>query len=486
MSTHLTDGDELSADAIYLAVDQGGHATRAAAIDGRGRILTLQTQAINTRHRGEDLIEHDPEEMVESLRFVIQGVVAELGADAALLAGAGLATQRSNVACWDRDSGRALSPIISWQDRRGRHWLEGLAQSAPRVRELTGLMLSPHYGASKLRWCLDELPQVRDALNEQRLAWGPMASFLVHRLLEEHPLAADPINAARTLLWNPAAGDWDPELLELFGLPRRPLPPCVTNRYPYGHVVAHGHRIPFTVLTGDQSAALFSLGLPDFDAVYINMGTGVFLQQCGERLVRYGALLHSVVWRDDATAIYALEGTVNGGASALHHEARRLDVTDIESRLPQWLDQCLDPPLFLNGIGGLGSPYWAAGFASRYVGEGDAASRLAAVAESIVFLIQRNLEAFAAARRPRKIIISGGLAAVDGLCRRVAALTRLPVYRAANVEASLCGLGYLLAGFPGDYARPAWQHVFEPRADTPLSRRYQRWRDAMDGAVAQV
>jgi len=474
----------LKDDAIYLAMDQGGHASRAAVIDQHGHILTQQAQAIGTLHRSDDVIEHDPVEVVESLRVVARRAVTDLGDDARRLAGAGLATQRSNVVCWDKENGRALSPIISWQDRRGRHWLERLAGSAAQVRQRTGLILSAHYGASKLRWCLDNLEAVRAAAAGNSLAWGPMASFLVYHLLDERPLVADPVNASRTLLYNPARGGWDGDLLELFGLPAPPLPRCVPSRYPYGHLSIGDLRIPFTVLTGDQSAALFAMGRPDFDAVYVNTGTGVFLQRCSDRLADRAGLLQSVVWRDGDTEIYALEGAVNGGAGALHHEAGRLGISDMEARLPRWLEHRREPPLFLNGVGGLGSPYWVAGFASRYIGEGDAAACLVAVAESIVFLVQRNLEVFAGdGRRPGKLIISGGLAALDGLCRKLAALAGVPVFRSPNIEATLCGLGYLLAGFPVEYPRPPWQHVFEPQPDALIKNRYQRWRAAMETAV---
>ena len=87
----------------------------------------------------------------------------QLGRDAARIARAGLATQRSSVICWDRDDVRPLSNVISWQDRRAAKWLEGFAQAGERVHAITGLVLSPHYGVSKLRWCLDELDTVRSA-----------------------------------------------------------------------------------------------------------------------------------------------------------------------------------------------------------------------------------------------------------------------------------------------------------------------------------
>src|SRR4030095_11609205 len=129
---------------------------------------------------------------------------------------AGLACQRSTVVCWDRADGRALSPALSWQDRREAGFLEQLSDRAGWIRERTGLVLSPHYGANKLRWCLETLPEVRAAAASDRLAAGPLASFLASRLLPEQPVCVDPSNAARTLLFDPATQDWVPELLDAF------------------------------------------------------------------------------------------------------------------------------------------------------------------------------------------------------------------------------------------------------------------------------
>ena len=102
--------------------------------------------------------------------------------------------------CWDRATGRPLSPIFSWQDRRAHAWIAELAAHGDDVHRRTGLFLSPHYGATKLRWALDHLPAVRAAREAGTLCWGPMASFLAFRLCGERPFLADPQCAARTQL----------------------------------------------------------------------------------------------------------------------------------------------------------------------------------------------------------------------------------------------------------------------------------------------
>ena len=179
-------------------------------------------------------VEQEPEELVASLHAVIARVFVALGARAGQIVSAGLATQRASMVCWDRHTGEALSPIISWQDRRAHEWLDQFSAQTQAVHQRTGLRLSSHYGAAKMRWCLDHLPAVAGARREGRLAMGPLASFLLFRLLEEKPLLADPANAARTLLWNLRALDWDPWLLALFGIPAETLPRGVPTRHAFG------------------------------------------------------------------------------------------------------------------------------------------------------------------------------------------------------------------------------------------------------------
>ena len=219
-----------ASDPLYLCLDQGGHASRALVFDRRGALQVSALREVEVREPRPGWVEQDPEELVASLPAVIANVIASLGARAGQIVNAGIATQRASLVCWDRHTGEALAPVISWQDWRASAWLDPFSAHASEVHQRTGLRLSPHYGASKMRWCLDHLPAVAAARREGRLAMGPLASFLLFRLLEEKPFLADPANAARTLLWNLRALDWDPWLLELFGIPSETLPRCVPTR----------------------------------------------------------------------------------------------------------------------------------------------------------------------------------------------------------------------------------------------------------------
>jgi glycerol kinase len=264
---------------LYLVIDQGGHSTRVLAFEGDGTLVAAVKERCTVSQPRPHWVEQGVDAVVGSVERALAQLIEALGEQHRAIAAAGLATQRSSIACWDRISGTALSPVISWQDTRARKWLEQFVAHAPEIERITGLHVSAHYGASKLRWCLDNVTAVQAAHSAGRLAWGPLASVLLFRLLHERPLAADPANASRTLLWNLNSRDWDDRLLALFGLPREPLPRCRPSTWEFGTLRYPGGEVPITRVTGDQSAALFAFGEPELDTAYVNVGTGAFVQR---------------------------------------------------------------------------------------------------------------------------------------------------------------------------------------------------------------
>jgi len=466
---------------LYLVLDQGSHASRAMLFDHMGHVISAEVRAIATQHPQSGMVEHDPEEVLESLHEAMSAAVAGHRVATA----AGLATQRSSIVCWNRRTGRALSPVISWQDVREVVWMRGFSQYRDDIHMRTGLFPSAHYGVSKLHWCLNHLPAVQQALGNGELAWGPLVSFLLFRLLDERPLFADPGNASRTLLWNIRTMDWDAHLLDMFSLPREPLPQCVPNRYHFGHLNNTGKNIPMWVVMGDLPASLFASGRPQSDTAYINAGTGAFVQ----RVMRQppedaNGFLNGVAYQTEELVLYSLEGTVNGAGSALEWFREMADVKHIEEALPQWLQREGHVPLFLNGVSGLGSPFWQPVFESEFVGEGEVWQQAVAVVESIVFLLQINLEGMAA-RMPVPVAmrISGGLSNLSGFCQRLANLAGIPVTRSVQSEATARGCAFLLAGCPDDWQTPEPDDMFWPQADAGLTDRYARWKALMESSL---
>ena len=286
----------ISSKQLYLAIDQGGHATRAMAFNGKGELVAETLQAVHVQHPKADFVEHNPKEMLQSIELTLSTMLEKLADKAGDIVAAGLATQRSNIICWDRQSGAPLTPIISWQDRRNYEWLKQFKTKAEDIHKTTGLFLSPHYGASKLRWCLEHYPETQQALDEGRLCMGPMASYFIFKLTQEHNFLTDVVNASRTQLWSIYTHDWDPALLKLFDIPLQALPLCQPTSAHFGHIKLGKYDIPLNLVSGDQSTAMFAYGHLQPDTAYINTGTGAFISRpsgqigrasCRERVCLY-------------------------------------------------------------------------------------------------------------------------------------------------------------------------------------------------------
>jgi len=476
--------DFITQDSLYLCIDQGGHASRAIVFNHSGEMISSAYCEVETEHPAKHFVELNADEVIQSINSSIKQVLENIGDKKNQIVSAGLATQRSNIVCWNIETGEALSPIISWQDRRNTEWLKQFNDKNQDIHKTTGLFLSPHYGASKLRWCIENIPEVKTALDDNKLAFGPMASFITYHLVKEKTFVVDPVNASRTQLWNLKKHNWDNELLALFDIPVSALPKCVPSVYDYGtlknEIISAELNIPLRLVSGDQSAAMYAYGQMHADTAYVNTGTGAFLLRSSGPLALYSRrLLTSVIFQNEKNH-YVLEGTVNGAGSALEWLAKQYPDTNIFDKLSVWLNEIELPPLFLNGVSGLASPFWLPDFISRFDRQASIDEKAVAVVESIVFLLKACLDEMSKlSSPPEQIQITGGLASLNGLNQRLADLSGLPVYRPTECEATARGTAFLLAEQPASWPEQGAGTWFEPEENNDFKKRYDDWMNLM-------
>lgn len=468
-----------------LVLDQGGHATRGLVFDETGDTVAACEVEIGTSHPSPGRVEHDAGKLIASVTECLDRLAAQLGAKTAKVRSAALCTQRSSIVCWSRQTGAPLSPVISWQDTRAADSLESLSLSQPEVAEITGLPRSPHYGASKLRWCLEHLADVRSARQKNDLAFGPLASFILYDLSQGKTFAVDPCNASRTLLWDIKTGQWSARLLNAFAIDGTLLPAIQPNRHAWCDLQLGETSVPLTVVTGDQSAVPFAFSDNPVDQLFLNLGTGAFLQRpVAEYLVCEG-LLRSILLQDGHDAMFALEGTINGAGAALSWfaDSQQIDEEELFAQLPEWLENKANPPFFVNAIGGLAAPFWVSDAESGFIGEGDTGEQAVAVIESIAFLVKANLQAMESCMPGVKnIIASGGLAELDGLLQRVADLSGIPVQRSTNLQATAYG-GARLANPALPVLTVDNEFVPIPNNAIAINDRYQEWGNYLQQAI---
>ena len=463
---------------LILAIDQGTHASKAMLFDRHGRTVYGTERAVSLNRISTECVEQDAEEILIATQSVIKDAVLKARAQSAEIAAAGLATQRSTVLAWDRATGKALSPALSWQDTRAAGFLSTLSAHAEFITQRTGLRMSPHYGGSKLRWLLDHVPQLAAASGQDRLCLGPLASFLIFRLTEGAPFLVDQANAGRSLLLNLDSRDWDPRLLDLFGLDVRQLPQVLPIRKAYGLLAQHG--IPLCAVNGDQGAAVFGNTARE-KCVVINFGSGAFVLGPPDALARrHPQLLTSLIDSDTNSAQFCLEGTINGAGAALDWLAQRAgeDSSGLELEPPRD-----DLPVFINTVGGLGSPWWRPGGSPYFLDTeppADYTRRRAAVLESILFLAKTNLDLIrSAGGSDAPLRISGGLTRIPGFAQRLADLTECAVDLSLEPEATCRGIAWIAAGLPEHWTPPQVQTLM-PKADPALALRYARCMAELD------
>ena len=142
----------------------------------------------------------------------------------------------------------------------------------------------------------------------------------------------------------------------------------------------------------------------------------------------------------------------------------------------------LATPVFLNGVSGVGSPYWIPQLPSRFLDDApaDELAKVAAVVESIAFLIAANVTEMRAVEPGLdRIVAVGGLSESDYLCSCIADLTGLVVERSSLREATAAGLAFLVAGMPATWSPVARMERFTTTHHPALAGRYQRWQQAM-------
>jgi len=464
-----------------LAIDQGTHASRALLFDQYGNILKSSKQPLPIFRKKHGVVEQDAMQILGSVQDVINNVLTHTDKQRVTAA---LATQRSTLVAWNSHTGKPLAPAISWQDHRCSKELDDLKVHQTRIHQITGLPLSPHYLAGKIRWLLKHHEAVINARHSDNLMVGSLSSFLCFHLLEKQPFIIDHSNAARSLLFDIEQLDWSTELLQLFDIPRSILPECVPVLSAFGQL--REHNIPLGCVCGDQNAVIHANGEPRVEDITINIGTGAFiLQPQGHRAQHHDRLVTSIADSSLSHTHYLLEGTVNGAGSALSELQKKCSHVNLLTELPRWLSETDEPPIILNTTAGIGSPWWMNQLDNRHLHTcKDLTLQSVALVESIVFMLQHNLQLMKTSVT-RSIHISGGLSQLDGLCQKIADLSKYPVIRFEENEATATGAAWLvtLADKKWLTTKPAVK--FTPACNPTLEQRYKKYTDALLAALGK-
>jgi glycerol kinase len=491
-----------------LAIDQGTTSTRTILFDAALTPVAMAQEELRQIYPAPGWVEHDPEEIWSATVATVRAALAKAGAAAADVAGIGITNQRETTILWDRASGKPVHNAIVWQDRRTADHCTSLREAGHEaaVAARTGLLLDPYFSATKIRWLIDQTPGARVDATAGRLAFGTVDSFLLWRLTGGRVHATDATNAARTLLFDIARGEWDLGLCELFGVRAALLPRVCDCAHDFGTTEPGLFGGPIRILgvAGDQQAATIGQGCFAPGMVKSTYGTGCFaLLNTGDAPVASShRLLTTVAYQLAGRRTYALEGAIFVAGAAvqwlrdgLKLIARAEDVNALAATADP-AEQVYLVPAFV----GLGAPYWDAQARAAVFGltrKCGAAELARAALEAVGYQTRDLLEAMRAdwpAMRSDSVLrVDGGMVASDATLQFLADILGLPVDRPTVMETTALGAAYLAglaAGICPDLEGFAkrWKCArrFEPQMDEATrARKWAGWRDAVSRTLTQ-
>jgi glycerol kinase len=482
-----------------IAIDQGTTSTRAIVFDEALRPVASAQQEFTQHFPADGRVEHDPEEIWQSVLATVQGAMAQAGIRAADVAAIGITNQRETTLIWDRATEKPIHRAIVWQDRRTADVCAALraAGHEPGVTQKTGLLLDPYFSATKIAWLLDHVDGAREAARKGRLAFGTIDTWLLWRLTGGFAHVTDATNAARTLLLDIHDATWDPALAELFRVPMSLLPEVRDCAGDFGTTHLFGGPIRILGVAGDQQAATVGQGCFAPGMMKSTYGTGCFaLLNTGDQMVQSrNRLLTTVAYQLGGKRTYALEGAIFIAGAAVQWLRDGLNIIGSapESGALAVAADADEQVYLVPAFVGLGAPWWDANARGAIFGltrKSGPAEIARAALESVGYQTRDLIDAMRAdwpAASNTVLRVDGGMTASDYTMQFLADILDAPVDRPTVMETTALGAAYLAGLAAGVCPEPetfakSWKRErrFVPRMDTRLrARKWAGWQDAV-------
>ena len=476
------------------ALDQGTSSTRFMIFDADARVIASHQLEHKQIFPNPGWVEHDGAEIWERTQEVMAGALEKAGIKAGELSAIGITNQRETTIAWDVETGKPLYNALVWQDTRTAEFMDNLSNTHKElIIHRTGLAIAPYFSASKMKWLIDNVPAVAEAVKAGTARIGTIDSWILWNL-SSGKFATDVTNASRTALMNLETLDWDPELLALFAIPRSVL----ADIKPTSHVYAKtSDGVAIAALVGDQQGAMIGQTCFDVGDSKTTYGTGNFaLLNTGTTIVRsQHGLLTTVCYKfGDSPAVYALEGSVAVTGSAIQWLRDQLGVIKSSSEIEALASSVEDNGgvYFVPAFSGLFAPHWRSDARGVIVGLSRASTKAhlaRAALEAIAYQTRDVLDAMSADSKVAltSMRVDGGATANNLLMQIQSDVMGIEIIRPEVIETTALGAAYAAGIAVGvwkspDDVRNKWRenHRWSSTLDPNLrAEKYAQWTKAV-------
>ncbi|XP_007541625.1 glycerol kinase-like isoform X1 [Poecilia formosa] len=503
-------------DPLAAAIDQGTSSTRFLVFNTKTAQLISHHQVELKQHfPKEGWVEADPREIMDTVHECLEKTcqkLAQLSVDVSRIKAVGVTNQRETTLVWDKETGEPLYNAIVWLDLRTQSTVERLITKTPsrsknHLKHKTGLPISTYFSAVKLRWLLDNVEAVQQAVLSKRAMFGTVDSWIIWSLTggrDGGVHVTDVSNASRTLLFNIHSLDWDPELCSFFDIPMEILPTVRSSSEIYGRMRSGSLAgVPISGCLGDQSAALVGQMCFEEGQAKNTYGTGCFLlRNTGTKPVtsEHG-LITTIAYKlgRDKPACYALEGSVAIAGAVIRWLRDNMCIVQSSSEIEQLAAEagtsygCYFVPAF----SGLYAPYWEPSARGIICGLTQFTNRshLAfAALEAVCFQTREILDAMNQdCCIPLPVLgVDGGMTGNRLLMQLQADILCIPVVRPSMSETTALGAAMAAGAAEGvevwslnpDQLPEVTAERYQPQINTQESElRFARWKKAVQKSM---
>ena len=489
-----------------MAIDQGTTSSRAILFDAKMRVATSAQEEFAQHFPQSGWVEHDPEDLWQTVIRTAQAALTQAGATAGDIAAIGITNQRETTVIWDKATGVPIHNAIVWQDRRTSGICDTLKDAGHEsmITHKTGLLLDPYFSGTKVGWLLDNVKGARARAEAGDLLFGTVDCYLIWRLTGGAVHATDATNAARTLLYNIREGHWDEEICALLGVPMAMLPDVRDCDGDFGATTPDLFGAPIAIrgVAGDQQAATVGQACFTPGMMKSTYGTGCFaLLNTGDTLVQSNnRLLGTIAYQFGGVTTYALEGSIFIAGAAVQWLRDGLGIID-DAAQTQALALTADAGqnvVMVPAFTGLGAPYWNAECRGAVFGltRGTGPAEMAKAAlESVGYQTRDLLEAMRADWRgagdEAVLRVDGGMTASDWTMQFLSDILGAQVDRPTLLETTALGVAWIAGMKAGVYPQQdefaqkwALERRFKPAMpDDVRCEKYAAWKRAIKGAM---
>jgi glycerol kinase len=489
-----------------MAIDQGTTSSRAIIFDKQGKHIGSSQKEFTQYFPEDGWVEHDANEIWNSVQSVIAGAFIESGIKPSQVAGIGITNQRETTIVWEKATGRPIYHAIVWQSRQSSSIANGLKEAGHETifHEKTGLIIDSYFSATKIRWILDHVEGAQERAEKGELLFGTIDTWLLWKLTDGEVHATDYSNASRTMLYNIHDLEWDQEILNLLNIPQALLPKVVSNSEIYGVTKGFhffGAEVPISGMAGDQQAALFGQMAFEPGMVKNTYGTGSFIvMNTGEKpQISKNSLLTTIGYGINGKVYYALEGSIFVAGSSIQwlrdglKMLQRASDSEAAARQSSNQDEVYVVPAFV----GLGAPYWDQEARGAIFGLSRGTTKEDIIKATLQGIAYQVRDVISTMKEDTGIEIpvlkvDGGAANNEYLMQFQADILDIPIQRASDLETTALGAAFLAGLAVGfwkdmDELRESYEagKIFQVQMSSNRREKlYEGWKKAVNATQA--